>query len=153
MTDPVANTGERLELTIERELKHPPEAVFAAWTSSEALRQWMGPGEITAPESEIDAREGGSLTIPMVHPDGTVFTARGEIVQLVQNRKLQFTWAWDQEDGSSGQIMEITLVFIPVESGTRLVLHQINFIDATAREQHQQGWSGTLFKLEAYLGG
>lgn len=153
MTDAAADTGERLELTIERELKHPPEAVFAAWTNSEALRKWMGPGEITAPESEIDAREGGSLTVPMVSPDGTVFTARGEIVELVKNRRLRFTWAWDQEDGTSGQLMEITLDFIPVEAGTRLVLRQTNFIDATAREQHQEGWSGTLVKLEDYLGG
>lgn len=153
MTDSTADAGERLELTIERELKHPPEAVFAAWTSNEALRIWMGPGEITAPDSTIDAREGGSLTIPMVHPDGTVFTARGQIVELVPNRKLRFTWAWDQEDGSSGQLMEITLDFTPVGSGTRLVLHQTNFIDATAREQHEYGWVGTFVKLEQYLTG
>lgn len=58
--------GEEIELTIERDFAHPPEAVYCAWTSSDALAKWMGPGEIMAPDSQIEACVGGSLTIPMV---------------------------------------------------------------------------------------
>lgn len=139
------------ELTMEREFAHPPEAVFKAWTEQDALRQWMGPGEITAPGSEIEACQDGVLTIPMLHPDGTIFTARGEIREYVQDRKLRFTWAWDQEDGSSGRLMEITLDFVPTKRGTRLTLHQVNFIDAEARDKHEFGWNGCYDKLEVYL--
>lgn len=139
------------ELTMVREFSHPPEAVFRAWTETNALRQWMGPGEITAPKSQIDARVGGALTIPMTHPDGTVLTARGEILEMVDGRRLRFSWAWDQEDGSPGQRMEIALDFEPTPGGTRLVLHQTNFIDAEARDKHEFGWNGCCDKLRQYL--
>lgn len=141
-----------IELTVERDFAHPPETVYRAWTTSDALAKWMGPGEITAPDSQIEACEGGSLTIPMVHSDGKILTAKGEILEIVQNQKLRFTWAWDQEDGSPGQLMDITLEFKPIETGTRLTLHQVNFIDAEARDHHKSGWTGCYEKLEAYLG-
>ena len=146
-----AMKSEALELTMEREFSHPPEAVFKAWTDQQALRQWMGPGEVKCPGAEMDARVGGELTIPMVHSDGNITTARGEMREYVQDRKLRFTWAWDHEDGSAGQLMEITLEFFPTESGTRLTLHQVNFIDTDARDKHEHGWNGCCDKLEAYL--
>lgn len=150
MSDAAAN-AEAIELTMEREFTHPPEAVFRAWTEQEALRKWMGPGEITAPNSEIDAREGGLLKIPMTHPNGTIFTACGEILELTPNSKLRFTWAWLQEDGSPGQVMDITLDFHATDNGTRLVLHQTNFIDEEARSHHTDGWNGCFEKLAIYL--
>ncbi len=151
MSDVAAQQEEILELTMEREFAHPPEAVFEAWTNTQALRRWMGPGEITAPNSEMEACVGGSLTIPMVHNDGTIFTARGKISELVPNRKLRFSWAWDQDDGSAGQQMEITLDFVPTENGTKLTLYQTNFIDEEARDKHGHGWTGCYDKLERYL--
>ncbi len=153
MSDVATRDTKILDLTIEREFAHPPEAVFSAWTQEDALRVWMGPGEITAPYSQMDARVGGALTIPMTHPDGNVHTARGEIVELVPNRKLRFTWAWDQEDGSPGQSMEITLEFHTAGTGTRLVLHQTNFMDAEACDKHASGWNGCFDKLGGYLAG
>ena len=147
----VATKSDVGELRLEREFAHPPQAVFQAWTREDALRKWMGPGEITAPDSKIDACEGGSLTIPMVHADGSVMTARGKILEVIPDSKLRFTWAWDQEDGSAGQIMEITLDFIPTEMGTKLTLHQTNFIDEEARDHHGKGWTGCFEKLEGHL--
>ena len=140
-------------LTLEREFKEPPEVVFRAWTETEALRQWMGPLGYKAPDAEIDAREGGAYVLPMISPEGNVKTARGVIRELVPDRKLRFTWAWDQEDGSAGQLMEITLDFHATPTGTRLVLHQTDFIDAEARDHHQKGWTGCFESLEAYLVG
>jgi len=143
--------SEALELTMEREFAHPPEAVFKAWTDQEALRQWMGPGEVKCPGAEMDARQGGSYLFPMMTPDGANPTVRGKILEIVQNRKLRFTWAWDQEDGSAGQEMEVTLDFHETAGGTRLVLHHTNFIDEDARDKHNGGWSGCCDNLEAYL--
>ena len=140
-------------LTMEREFSHPPKEVFQALTQEDALRKWMGPGEITAPDSQMEACVGGTLTIPMVHPDGAVLTARGKILELVPDSRLRFTWAWDQEDGSAGQLMEITLDFIPTRTGTMLKLHQTNFIDEEARDHHTKGWTGCFEKLEGYLTG
>jgi len=73
------------EVTLEREIPYPPEQVFKAWTDQPALRQWMGPGKICAPNATMDARVGGAYVFPMQHPDGTVTTVRGVIKELVPN--------------------------------------------------------------------
>lgn len=52
------------ELVIEREIAYPQEQVFKAWTDQEALRMWMGPGKICAPNATMDARVGGPTFSP-----------------------------------------------------------------------------------------
>ncbi|MDA7946567.1 MAG: SRPBCC domain-containing protein [Hyphomicrobiaceae bacterium] len=153
MSNAAAEDTEVLQLTIEREFAHPPEAVFAAWTDEKALRRWMGPGEVKAPESRMEAREGGTYVFPMITPDGKTPTVRGKILEIVPNKKLRFTWSWDQEDGSAGQLMEVSLDFRATASGTLLVLHHTNFIDVEARDHHNSGWIGCLVNLEDYLAG
>ena len=140
-------------LTLEHEFARPPEAVFRAWTDADALPRWMGPGEVTCEGAEMDAREGGSYVFPMLTPDGMTPTVRGTILEVVPNRILRFTWACDQADGSAGQLMEVTVDFEPTATGTRLVLHQTNFIDEDARDKHAHGWTGSLDKLERHLTG
>jgi uncharacterized protein YndB with AHSA1/START domain len=97
------------EVTLERGVPYPPEQVFKAWTDQEALRQWMGPGKICAPNATMDARVGGAYAFPMQRPDGTVTTVRGVIKELVPNRKLRFTWTWGEEDGTGEDVTEVTL--------------------------------------------
>lgn len=139
-------------LTIERDFAHAPDKVFAAWTDQAALRQWMGPGEVRAPNAEMVAEVGGAYVIPMLLPDGSKKIVRGTISELVPDRRLRFSWAWDQDDGSPGQLMDVLIEFNATDTGTRLVLRQTNFIDADARDSHNHGWSGSLDKLSTYLG-
>ena len=142
------------EVTLEREVPYPPEQVFKAWTDQEALRQWMGPGKICAPNATMDARVGGAYVFPMQRPDGTVTTVRGVIKELVPNRKLRFTWTSDGEDGSPGEdATEITLEFRPTATGTRLALRHTGFTDQDSRDKHAHGWSGCADSLELYLAG
>lgn len=145
------NAVDTPELTIEREFPHPPAAVFAAWTDQEALRQWMGPGEVCAPDSEMDARVGGTYVFPMLMADGSSHTVRGTISELIPEKRLRFSWAWDQEDGSAGQLMDVLIELHAIGGGTRLVLHQTNFIDTEARDKHNFGWNGCLDCLGEYL--
>ena len=91
MSNAAAQDTEVLELTIEREFAHPPEAVFAAWTDEAALRRWMGPGEVETPKAKMEPREGGTYVFPMITPDGNTPTVRGTILEIVPNRKLRFT--------------------------------------------------------------
>lgn len=153
MAEAVARAGGQAApaLTLERELPYPPEMVFKAWTETEALRQWMGPAGYRAPDAEIDARVGGAYVIPMISPEGKVPTVRGVIRELVPNRLLRFSWAWDQEDGSAGRQMEVTVELHATEAGTRLVIHHSNFIDEQAREMHGQGWTSCLDSLADFL--
>lgn len=147
------NTRDEQALTLERKFNHPPETVFKAWTEPAALRQWMGPEGYSCPSAEIDAKTGGVYVIPMIAPVGSIHTVRGVIKDLIPNELMRFSWAWDQEDGSAGQMMEVTVEFHKSGGGTRLVLTQTNFIDEDAREKHQGGWQGCLNSLANYLEG
>ncbi|WP_259780811.1 SRPBCC family protein [Aestuariispira ectoiniformans] len=151
-TRPEPPTKSNIEtLTIERKFKQPPNVVFKAWTDPTALRQWVGPLHFTCPAAEMDARVGGSYVFPMISADGKFFTVRGVIKDLIPNALMRFSWAWDQEDGSAGRMMEVTLEFRKSGSGTLLILHQSNFIDEEARTSHNHGWQGCLDSLAAYL--
>jgi len=142
------------EIILEREVPYPPEQVFKAWTDQEALRQWMGPGKVCAPNATMDARVGGAYVFPMQRPDGTITTVRGVLTELVPNRKLRFTWAWDEEDGTAGDAAtEVTLEFRPIAIGTRLVLRHTGLTDRDSRDKHDHGWSGCIDSLGLYLAG
>jgi uncharacterized protein YndB with AHSA1/START domain len=78
---------------------------------------------------------------------------RGVIKEIVPNRKLRFTWSWDDQDGKPGDVSEVTLEFHPTGTGTRLVLRHAGLIDPKVREQHARGWSGCVDSLEMYLAG
>jgi hypothetical protein len=49
--------------------------------------------------------------------------------------------------------MELALSFHATAQGTRLVLHHTDFIDEEARDQHNQGWTGSIDKLQTYSTG
>lgn len=139
------------ELTIEREFDAPATKVFTAWTTTEGLRAWMGPDGFTAPDSICDARVGGAFCIPIQGPEGSLNTARGIYHVVDAPNLLVFTWQWDQEDGSDGREMLITIKLEDLGGRTRLSLHQVNFIDEDARDKHRSGWNGCLNGLEEYL--
>jgi uncharacterized protein YndB with AHSA1/START domain len=141
------------EITLERNVPYPPEQVFKAWTDQEALRQWMGPGKICAPNATMEARVGGAYVFPMQRPDGTITTVRGVIKELVPNRRLRFTWEWDGEDSPGRDATEVTLEFHPTTTGTRLVLRHTGFTDGDVRDKHAHGWSGCIDSLKLYLAG
>ncbi len=139
------------ELTIEREFDAPIERVFAAWTTSEGLRAWIGPEGVSAPNASCDARVGGQFCVPMLGPDGSINTARGTYHVVDAPNLLVFTWQWDQADGSEGREMLITAKFEDRNGRTRLSFHQINFIDDDARDKHNSGWSGSFDCLANHL--
>jgi uncharacterized protein YndB with AHSA1/START domain len=89
----------------------------------------------------------------MRRPDGNVTVVRGVIKEMVPNRKLRFSWAWDGEDGKPGEASEVALEFHPTATGTRLVLRHAGLTDPNIRERHQHGWIGCTDSLEMYLAG
>ncbi|RED54231.1 SRPBCC family protein [Aestuariispira insulae] len=153
MSDAALETDQApLSLTIERNFKHPVEAVFRAWTETDALRQWMGPTGYSCEDAEMEARAGGRYAFPIKDPEGSIHTAQGEVLAIVPNELLHISWSWKQDDGSQGQQMDVRLEFHPTPNGTRLVLTHSNFIDEAARDNHMGGWSGCLASLEEFLG-
>jgi uncharacterized protein YndB with AHSA1/START domain len=115
MNDPdhmgeVLKEGESVTLRYVRELRHPPERVWAALTESEHLRAWM-------PIDLVGERAANAVLTARFWPE---FVAKYGIEEpdlsaeiLIWNPPKTFEWRWDKD------ILRFDLEVSPV--GTRLV--------------------------------
>jgi uncharacterized protein YndB with AHSA1/START domain len=131
-------------LRLERMIAAPPERLFELWTEPGELVKWWGPDGYDIPEHALDVRPGGRWRTTMRSPEGTRHTVSGVYRAIEPPRRVVFTWAWDQDDGSRGHETEVTVTFEPAPGGTRLVLLQQTFQNAQARDNHQKGWTSSL---------
>lgn len=135
-------------LVLERLVAGPPEAVFDAWTKPELLSKWWGPEGFTVPEHSLDVRIGGAWRTVMRSPEGGRHIVSGVYRAVERPRRLAFTWAWDQDDGSRGHETEVTVEFLPRDGGTLVRLTQAAFLEKEHRDNHELGWTSSFNDLE-----
>jgi uncharacterized protein YndB with AHSA1/START domain len=145
------NTVTDRTLRLERIIRAPVEDVFEAWIVPEKIASWWGPEYATIPEYSIDARPGGKWRTVMLTPDGSKPEVSGVYRVIEKNKRIVFTWAWKQEDGSRGHETEVTVTFEPDGKNTKLTLVQSVFVETVHRDRHGEGWTSTLNCLEEYL--
>ena len=146
VTKPSAN----ISLKITRTLHHSREKVFDAWVDPKALTRWFAPSDdYTVVVPTLEARVGGRYVVEMRRSDGHVSKAVGTYRALDRPSKLVFTWGWEHEPGAGETLVTVELI----ERGrtTELVLTHERFPTEESREQHNQGWTGCLNRLEAAL--
>lgn len=68
--------------------------------------------------------------------------------EIVANEKLVFTWAWRSTPERESLI---TVTIKPNGTGSLLTLLHEQFFDEAARDRHNEGWLGTLLKLETSM--
>jgi uncharacterized protein YndB with AHSA1/START domain len=136
-------------LRVERTFDAPAQDVFDAWTNPEVLRRWWG-AEPTdrVPVAEVDLRVGGAYRLAMERPDGTTHTVQGEYREVSRPRRLVYTWAWVEADGSKGHASIVTVHFRGEGARTTVVIEHSELPSAESRERHAQGWSACLANLE-----
>jgi len=139
------------ELVITRVFDAPRDLVFRAWTDREHTMQWLGPKNLTAVEFEMDRRPGGAWHSRMRSADGTEYSNRGVVREVVEPERLVFTFAWDNEDGTPGREMLVTITFDEHHGGTEMTFSQAVFESAEDRDGHREGWSESFDRLAAYL--
>jgi uncharacterized protein YndB with AHSA1/START domain len=135
-------------LTIKRRFNAPPAKVFSAWTDPEKVKRWMGPGEVKPLRAEADPRIGGRYRWVMQAPNGEEYDVGGGYREVIPNEKLVFTWAWKSTPERESLV---TITFKSDGAGTLMTLTHEQFFDEDARDRHNQGWEGSLVKLEKYL--
>jgi uncharacterized protein YndB with AHSA1/START domain len=59
-----------------------------------------------------------------------------------------FSWAWHSTPERESLV---TVMLKPDGAGTLLTFNHAQFVDATARDNHERGWTELLAKLETYL--
>jgi len=143
-----ATTAVKPSLTIRRHFNAPPEKVFSAWTDPEKVKCWMGPGAVEVLRTEGDPRTGGRFRWVMKSPDGEEHDVSGVYREVVPGEKLVFTWAWKSTPERESLVR---LTFKKDGDGTLMTLQHEQFFDEDARDRHNQGWTGAMDKLAAYL--
>lgn len=135
-------------LEIVRTFKAPRQTVFDAFSSFEVMKSWMGPEACKVQGGSLDFRIGGEYHFDMKTPMGET-TVAGHYTEITPPEKIAFTWRW--LDDSDWAPVDSLVVFEFKDLGdlTELRLRHTGFPSLESRDNHQQGWSGSLDKLEA----
>ena len=144
-----AELAARPSLTLNRRLAAAPEKVYGAWADPEKLVQWFGPGAVEAGsvKADIDLRVGGRYRISF-NTNGEYNEVGGVYREVVPNERLVFSWAWHS---TLERESLVTVSLKPDGAGSLLTFHHAQFVDATARDNHERGWTDLLGKLEDFL--
>jgi uncharacterized protein YndB with AHSA1/START domain len=139
-------------LTLVRRIKAQPSTVFDAVTTAEGIAQWWGPDAGPVLIAETDPRTGGRYRVRFRMLDGTEHECSGEYLEVVRPKRVVMSWRWKggQEDPNES-CLEIALR--PVPEGTEITFTHSLLHDDETRRTHEEGWTGSLDKLEARFAG
>jgi uncharacterized protein YndB with AHSA1/START domain len=136
-----------LKLVLTRIFAAPRALVYAAWTQPRHLKQWSAPEGFTIPVSQGDLRIGGKWRACMVTPQGEKLWLGGVYREIVKNKKLVFTQAWQGGDEET----LVTVRFADHPRGTKMLFEQSGFGSAGSRDGHKGGWTQCFVRLADHL--
>jgi len=136
------------ELVINRDIRAPREAVFAAWTDSGRAAAWWCPSDCSLVSCEMDVKPGGRWLRRMRVPGGDVVTKFGVYLEVTPPSRLVFTYATRYGNGTSDPETVVSLTLADLGGGrTRLTLWHTGFEATEVRDSHIGGWTTTLERL------
>ena len=142
-------------LRITRIFDATRERVFDAWVNQNQFVQWMCPPGVDITLCEIDVRPGGAWRIAGRHDGGSrIFASSGIYLEVKRPERLVFTWAHQAADDMAsprGHETTVHLEFRALGDKTELTLIHGPFADAPSCDNHREGWTGSLGKLEIYV--
>lgn len=139
-------------LALERLIPASPEDLFELWVDPAQLCRWWAPNGYQCSVDALETRPGGRWRTSMSRSGSKAIAISGIYRVVERPRRLAFTWAWEQDDGSRGHETEVSVTFEPVTGGTRLVLVQQSFENRQERDRHSFGWSTSFDRLERIHG-
>jgi len=133
------------ELQLERTLAAAPQRVWKALTDAQQISLWYGPSDEYRIEVHAwDCRVGGKYRVSMHHKGGNVHSVAGEFREISDGKRLSYTWAWE---GAPPMNTLVTFEIKPEGKGTRLHFLHTGLPDENSRNQHNQGWTGSMDRL------
>jgi len=136
------------QVTVKQFIKGKRERVFQAWLKPELAVQWFSPENLTPLSFRTDAKVGGSYIHVMKDPDGNNITTIGDYLEIVENRKIVFTWT--KERGAADSI--VTVEFEDQDGGTLVTLTQVKLPEDLV-EGHIKGWESALRHMDKFFKG
>lgn len=126
------------DVVVERRVSVPPEKVFTWFTTPDKWLAWQGA------EAEIELVPGGSWRVN-VTGDGF---ASGEVVEVVENERVVFTWGWEQGPFVPPGTSTVAIELVPEGGGTLIRLTH-SALPPDEIEIHRFGWEHYLSRLAA----
>jgi uncharacterized protein YndB with AHSA1/START domain len=117
------------DIVVERRVSVPPEEVFAFFTDADKWTAWQGT------EAEVELEPGG---LWRVNVTGDGF-ASGRVLEVVENKRIVFTWGWEQGPPVPPGSTTVSIELLPEESGTLIRLTHSG-LPAEMVEIHRHGW-------------
>jgi uncharacterized protein YndB with AHSA1/START domain len=142
----------KLSVDIKRFIKAPRDRVYAAWSDSAQLKQWFGPENVQTDDLIADVRVGGRFRWDLTNAEGEKMTCRGEYRELDPDRKIVFTWQWDDDETWKNHTSMVTVELEDGAGGTELRLTHEQLPNEESRDGHTRGWNSALDKLEKWFG-
>ena len=138
-------------LEIRRHLPASPDRVWRAWTDPDEVRRWSGPHGFTVTDYRADARVGGTWRLVMTSAEWGEMAQGGVFRVIEPPRHLEYTFAWENADGTPDREMLVTVTFAASGDGTEMTFTQATFENEPQRDSHVSGWSEAFEKFAAYL--
>ncbi|HET6681094.1 MAG TPA: SRPBCC family protein [Gemmatimonadaceae bacterium] len=131
---------------LHRVLQAPPERVYRAFITPDAMARWLPPHGFTATVHEMDARVGGKHRMSFTNfGTGNSHSFGGTYVELTPNERIRYTDRFD--DPNLPGEMQITVTLRAVEGGTEIAIEQAGIPDAIPVSMCYLGWQESLGML------
>ncbi len=131
---------------IHRVLRAPPERVYRAFLTADALAKWIPPNGFTATVHHLDARVGGTFRMSFTNFSNQQSHAfGGEYLELVPNELIRYTDVFD--DPNLPGVMQMTVALKAVSCGTELSVTQAGIPEVIPLEMCYLGWQDSLVLL------
>jgi uncharacterized protein YndB with AHSA1/START domain len=152
------------KVVIERTYDAHPEALWALWTTKEGFESWWGPVGFRVEVHALEARVGGRLQYDMIAdaPDviagmkaqgqPTSHATTGWFSELAPYTRLAVTHRMDFLPGVTPYDNTMTVAFVPVDGGVRMVVTLDPLHDPEFSRMQFEGFTSQLTKLAARFG-
>lgn len=146
--DPIALRDD--ELLITRTFDAPAALVWRLWEERDHMIRWWGPEIFTCIELEWDLKAGRPWRAMMASKQFKVSRMSGVIREVEKNKRIVFTFAWDQDLGRDMDTV-VTVTFTEKNGMTVQSFHQTPFSDVAVRDSHVGGWNSLINKQQLYV--
>jgi uncharacterized protein YndB with AHSA1/START domain len=133
-------------VNLHRVLRCPPERVYRAFTTPDAMAKWLPPHGFTGKVHQMEARVGGAYKMSFTHfGSGHSHSFGGRYLELVPGQLLRYTATFD--DANLPGEMQTTVTLIAVSCGTEMTVVQQGIPAVIPTEQCYLGWQESLTLL------
>jgi uncharacterized protein YndB with AHSA1/START domain len=131
---------------LHRVLRAPPERVYRAFITAEAMAKWLPPHGFTGKVYQMDAQVGGEWRMSFTaFGNGHTHSFGGKYIELVPGERLRYTSRFD--DPNLPGEMQTTVSLAAVSCGTEMNVVQEGIPAVIPTEACYLGWQQSLTLL------